>query len=249
MGRCLPTLAQAGDAAGIDPDTGALPTVLELFNFSPVINGIIVALSILAVLLAVFFLLTIHSRAIAPPDFVEEITKLAVRGKHEAAADLCRAHRRVFIATVIQRFMDNPEADASVVIDMIDTEGKRRADVLWNRVSYLADIANVAPMLGLLGTVLGMIKAFFTAQYQSLDASASALTSGIAQAMSTTMFGLGVGILALALYTVVKGRATRTLADAEAAVHAVADHVIRGGGGVVSKRDAIRQAKPGAPPA
>ena len=228
-----------GGSAGVDPATGALPTFLELFNYSPIINGVLVGLSILAVLLAIFFLLTINGRAIAPSDFVDEVTKLAMRGKHEAAADLCRAHRRVFVATVIRRFMDNPDADASVMIDMIDTEGRRRADVLWNRVSYLADIANVAPMLGLLGTVLGMIKAFFTAQFQALDATASALTSGIAQAMSTTLFGLAVGILALFLYTVVKGRATRTLADAEAAVHAVADHVIRGGRSDVPRGDVV----------
>jgi len=214
--------------AGVDPETGALPTFLDLFNCSPIINGVLVGLSVLALLLAVFFLLTINARAIAPADFVDEVTQLAVRGKHEAAADLCRAHRRVFVATIIRRFMDNPDADAGVLIGLIDTEGRRRADVLWNRVSYLADIANLAPMLGLLGTVLGMIKAFFTAQFQALDATASALTAGIAQAMSTTLFGLAVGILALFLYTVVKGRATRTLADAEAAVHAVADHVIRG---------------------
>lgn len=234
----LTLLAQAtnpppASGGGIDPATGALPTFVDLFNYSPYINGVIIALSVLAVLLSVFFLITIQSRAVAPADFVDEVTKLAIRGKHEAAADLCRAHRRVFVATIIQRFMDNPGADASVMIDMIDTEGRRRADVLWNRVSYLADIANIAPMLGLLGTVLGMIKAFFTAQFQSLDASADQLTQGIAQAMSTTMFGLAVGILTLALYTIVKGRATRTLADAEAAVHAVADHVIGG----ASQRD------------
>ena len=235
--RTLTLLAQTPSPQGIDPETGALPTLIDLFSFSPVINGIIVALSVIAVLLAIFFLLTIQSRAVAPADFVEEVTKLAIRGKHEAAADLCRRHRRVFVATIIQRLMDNPQSDASVMIDMIDTEGRRRADVMWNRVSYLADIANVAPMLGLLGTVMGMIQAFFTAQFQSLDASADALTRGIAQAMSTTLFGLAVGILALFLYTIVKGRATRTLADAEAAVHAVADHVIgsaRRGGGVSS---------------
>ena len=46
--------------SGIDPDTGALPTFVDLFNYSPIINGVIIGLSVLAVLLAVFFLITIQ---------------------------------------------------------------------------------------------------------------------------------------------------------------------------------------------
>ena len=217
------------DGAAVNVDTGALPTLLELFYSSPIINGIIVALSILALMLFLFFLMTINTRGMVPADFVDEVTKLVLRGKLEAASDLCRTNRRTFIATIVQRFVDNPAKGHSVIMDMIDTEGRRRADIVWNRISYLADIANVAPMLGLLGTVIGMMRAFFTARYQALNASADVLTQGIAQAMTTTMFGLIVAILALVFYSIVKARATRALAEAEAAVHSIADHLKREG--------------------
>ncbi|NBC97349.1 MAG: hypothetical protein GVY27_13470 [Deinococcus-Thermus bacterium] len=178
-------------------------------------------------LLFLAYLLTINSRAMVPADLVDELTKLVLARKYEQAADLCRRNRRVFVASIVQRCVENSSKQHSVVIDMIDAEGRRRADVVWNRISYLADISNVAPMLGLLGTVIGMLSAFFTLEQQTGTANAKMLASGVGQAMATTLFGLVVGIGSLVLYSIIKGRATRTLAEAEAAVHAIADHVKR----------------------
>ncbi len=218
---------QGDSSPAIDPSTGALPTLSALFMFSPIINGIIVALSVIALGMFVYFLLTINSHAMVPADFVDEVTKLVVRGKHEAASDLCRAHRQVFVATVVQRCVDNAGKGHSIIMEMLDTEGRRRADIVWNRISYLADISNVAPMLGLLGTVVGMMKAFFFVTEQRMEASAHSLAAGVGQAMATTMFGLVVGILTLVFYSIIKARATRTLAEAEAAVHSITDHLKR----------------------
>lgn len=226
----LSALAQGSPSPGggaIDLATGELPSFLELYYTSPIINGVIAGLSVIAVAVFLFLLLTINDRAMVPPDLVDEVNKLVGRGKYEAAADLCRAHRRVFVATVLQRAIENADRGHSVLLDMIDSEGRRRADVIWNRISYLADISNVAPMLGLLGTVTGMIRAFYVVRGQEMSATTDVLTDAIAQAMSTTMFGLGVAIMALFFYTVIKGRATRVLADAEMAVHSIADHIKR----------------------
>ncbi|MFW6058808.1 MAG: MotA/TolQ/ExbB proton channel family protein, partial [Phycisphaeraceae bacterium] len=127
----------------------------------------------------------------------------------------------------VQRCVDNAGKGHSIIMDMLDTEGRRRADIVWNRISYLADVSNVAPMLGLLGTVMGMIKAFFGLEREAGNVDAGVLSQGVAEAMSTTMFGLMVGILALVFYSIVKARATRTLAEAEAAVHSITDHLKR----------------------
>lgn len=218
------TTAGPATQSSIDQQ-GNLPAFAELFYFSPYINGVIAVLSMMALLLFVFFLLTINARAMVPPDFVDEVTKLAIRGKFEAASDLCRANRRIFIASIIQRCMENAQKPTSVIMNIIDAEGKRRADLMWNRISYLADISNVAPMLGLLGTVIGMIKAFFILEEQTGSVASTSLSRGVGEAMATTMFGLIVAILALFFYSIVKTRATATLAEAEAAVHAVSDHI------------------------
>lgn len=223
-------IAQTQTPLGVNQTTGQLPTFAQLFTYSTystVINSIILALSGVAVLLFVFFMLTTHTRGMAPPDFVDEITKLTLRGKYEQAADLCRTHRNVFIATIVVRCLDNAGKPTSVIMNIIDTEGRRRADLLWNRISYLADISNVGPMLGLLGTVLGMIEAFFVLPTQSGNIKSATLASGVGAAMSTTMFGLMLAILALVFYSLVKGRATRALAETEQAVHMIADHIKR----------------------
>ncbi len=226
----IPGVLGQADTAGadgvIDP-AGLGYRLAELFMFSPIINGIIAALSVLALGLFLWLLLTINARAVAPRDFIDEITRLVVRGDLEKAADLCRRARGVFIAPIVQRCVENAGQGHSVVLEMVGSEGRRAADVVWNRVSYLADISNVAPMLGLLGTVIGMITAFFGLERETGSINATVLSRGVGQAMTTTMFGLGVAIMALVMYSIIKSRATRTLAEAERAVNTIADHLQR----------------------
>lgn len=201
----------------------ALPTFIELYQFSPAINAALLSLSGIALALFLFFLLTINHRSMVPATLIENITKLVVRNKHDDAGNLCRANKRVFIATILQRLNENADKDPVLLINILETEGRRRADVVWNRISYLADIANIAPMVGLLGTVIGMIKAFFALDLEATDASNHSLAQGVGEAMATTLFGLAVAIAASVFYAIVKGRTTKVLADAEQAVHTVAD--------------------------
>lgn len=221
------------DTAGAD-ETEDKPTGLseqplarfkDLFMFSPVINGIIAGLSVLGLLFFLFFMASINRRTFAPPGFVDEVVKLIIRGDFERAADACRRSRGVFAAPIVQRCIENQSQGHSSMLGLIDTEGRRQADIIWNRVSYLADISNIAPMLGLVGTVLGMIKAFYGLEHESGGMDAVVLSRGVGEAMSTTLFGLSVGIFTLVLYSLVKARATRTLADAEQAVHMIVDHL------------------------
>ena len=218
----------ADELGGIDAVTGKGPTLIELYQTSPVINGIILILSVFAVLFFLFFVGTINSGTLAPQRFIDDVNKLVLAKKYDEAASFCRSHQKIFVASIIQRCVENAGKDHTVILDMVDSEGKRRADILWNRISYLADIANVSPMLGLLGTVLGMINAFFAMKFESLSASSSALSTSIGQAMATTMFGLIVAIFATFCYSIVRSRLTRSLASAEEVVHSLADHMKRG---------------------
>lgn len=222
-----PTPAAPDANAPIDLSDNPLYKVRDLFMFSPVINGIIGGLSVLGLIFFLYFMMSINRRTFAPPAFVDEVVKLVVRGDYERAGDVCRRSRGVFAAPIVLRCLENDKQNHSVMLDMIDTEGRRQADIVWNRVSYLADISNIAPMLGLVGTVLGMIKAFYGLQHESGGVDAMVLSRGVGEAMSTTLFGLSVGILMLVFYSLTKSRATRTLADAEQAVHMIADHIKR----------------------
>jgi len=226
----------SGAADGDDKPAGLseqpLARFRDLFMFSPVINGIIGGLSVLGLLFFLFFMASINRRTFAPPGFVDEVVKLIIRGDFERAADACRRSRGVFAAPIVQRCIENQSQGHSSMLGLIDTEGRRQADIIWNRVSYLADISNIAPMLGLVGTVLGMIKAFYGLEHESGGIDAVVLSRGVGEAMSTTLFGLSVGIFTLVLYSLVKARATRTLADAEQAVHMIVDHLKQDDAGV-----------------
>ncbi len=227
---------QGGANKPVELSDNTLYRMGELFMFSPIINGLIAGLSALGLIFFLFFMLSINRRTFAPPRFVDEVIKLVIRGDYERAGDVCRRSRGVFAAGIVQRCVENHNQNHSVMLDMIDTEGRRQADIIWNRVSYLADISNVAPMLGLLGTVLGMIKAFYGLEHESGGIDAVTLSRGVGEAMSTTLFGLTVGIFTLVLYSLVKSRATRTLAEAEQAVHMIADHLKRDDSAIPSGR-------------
>ncbi|MEO1237340.1 MAG: MotA/TolQ/ExbB proton channel family protein [Planctomycetota bacterium] len=217
----VPALPSEANFNDLDP----IYQLRDMYFFSPVINGIIAGLSVLALMFFLWFLVTINSRTVAPAAFVNEITNLVLVRRYDAAADACRRSKGVFIAPIILRCVENHGKNQSIIMSMIDTEGRRLSDIIWNRISYLADISNVAPMLGLLGTVIGMITAFFGLDKESGSINSSVLSQGVGQAMATTMFGLMVGITALVFYSIIKSRATKTLAEAEFAVHSIADRI------------------------
>lgn len=98
-------------------------------------------------------------------------------------------------------------------------EGGRIADAMMASVDWLADIAAIAPLIGLLGTVLGMFQAFGgIASDVSAGAKPVVLAQGVSQAIVTTIFGLIVAIPALAAYAVFRRRAQKRIAEIELGV-------------------------------
>ena len=96
-------------------------------------------------------------------------------------------------------------------------EGGRIADAMMASVDWLADIAAIAPLVGLLGTVLGMFQAFGgIASDVSAGAKPVLLAQGVSQAIVTTIFGLVVAIPCLAAYAIFRRRAQKRIAEIEA---------------------------------
>lgn len=95
-------------------------------------------------------------------------------------------------------------------------EGGRIADRLMAQVEWLADIAAIAPLVGLLGTVLGMFQAFGgIASDVSAGAKPVVLAQGVSQAIVTTIFGLAVAIPSLVAYAFFRRRAQKRIAEIE----------------------------------
>ena len=227
-GSAAPPPPPAASTPGIDT-SGNLPTFKEMFNTSPIINGLIAAMSVVSLTLFVGNLLTITTGRMLPGAFLGEVTKLVVARRFAEAAEFCRHNRHVFAASIVQRAAENADADHSTLLEIIEAEGRRRADLLWNRISYLLDVSSVAPMMGLLGTVLGMLHAFVLLPSTSASMNSKALAQAIGGAMTATFFGLIVAVASVVLYSIIKSRTIRALSDVESSVHSIVDHMKRGG--------------------
>ncbi len=242
-------LAQAD--GGADPNAPAaglgqgIPTVRELFETSLVINGTNLGLSLIAVGLFVFLLAWLTGAAFAPARFIDDVTRLILNRRFDQALNVCQNHHRLFASSIIQRLVENRDKDHGELMAILQAEGARRADRVWNRIGYLAEIAAIAPTIGLLGTVIGMIRVFFTLAGPMAGPNIDRMSTGIAEALGTTMFGLIVAIVAGLFYLVARGRATAVLGDAEAVCHTVADHIHRAANGQARDAAGPAAAAPG----
>ena len=121
-------------------------------------------------------------------------------------------------AKTVEFATKNPLASFEEVREVTEAEGSRQASLLHQRIQYLADIGAIAPMVGLLGTVVGMIKAFREiAQHSFVGSKQTGLASGVSEALLTTAGGLCIGIPALIFYSLFRGKVQGLVAELEAA--------------------------------
>jgi biopolymer transport protein ExbB len=123
---------------------------------------------------------------------------------------------------VVQRTLDfatkNPSASYEVVKEIAETEGASQAASLQHRTVYLADIGMLAPMVGLLGTVFGIIRSFGAIGSGNVAQSRDVLlAAGVSEALVATATGLMLGILAMAFYSLFRNRVQGLISDLEIA--------------------------------
>ena len=125
------------------------------------------------------------------------------------------------IARITARTLDfatkHPSAPPSAIREVAETEGTRFGSSLQQRIVYLADLATLAPMLGLLGTVVGIINSFGLLAGNTTQPRAVLLAGGVSQALVATAAGLIVGIAAMAFYSLFRGKVSSMISDLEAA--------------------------------
>ena len=178
------------------------------------------ALSFLAVLLVVFFMFTIRQGAVVSDKFMNAADALIRKQDYLGLIAVCNRENEC-IARIVYKTLDfatkNPTASFDEVREVTEAEGTRQASILSNRIGYLNDISRVAPMLGLLGTVIGMIKTFegigTSSGVQQME-----LAPGVGQALITTAAGLVISIPSLIFYSLFRGKVQKLIAELEAAM-------------------------------
>jgi biopolymer transport protein ExbB len=207
-------VAEAVKSGGIVIDLG------QVFAGSPTIYIVLFALSIASVGIWIYALLKLRTNELIPAEPLKELRiKLTAKNYNEALA-LCEKTPTILFHMISTGIQSRTQGQNSM-LELMKSEGRRSSTRLWQKTSLLNDIAVIAPMIGLLGTVLGMFYAFYDLN-RSME-SISALFDGLGVSVGTTVGGLIVAILALMFHAITKYRLTRQLAVIETEAHSLAN--------------------------
>jgi biopolymer transport protein ExbB len=177
-------------------------------------------LSVIGVMLVLVYLFTMRRGAVVTKRYMTTADALLRKRDYLGLLAISNRHREA-VARIMQRTLDfitqHPEATFAEAREIAETEGTRQAAALNQRITYLADIGTIAPMLGLFGTVLGMIKSFSVVASDIVSSRPMMLAGGVSEALVTTAAGLCLGIPAMAAYAFFRGRVQSLIAELEAA--------------------------------
>ena len=197
-------IGQEGAAAGDQPiDTSV--SVAEIFKDGGTIGWVLVILSIIALALSIENAVNIRKDKLAPPDLIDEVEALFEAGDFQEAIELCEAEPN-FFTNVVAAGLPKLNASFQAMEKALEEMTEEEALKLHTKVGWLSFIAAVSPMLGLLGTVWGMITAFKVIAATKGQADPSQLSTGISGALVTTMFGLIVAIPVTFAFTVFRNK-------------------------------------------
>jgi biopolymer transport protein ExbB len=155
--------------------------------------------------------------AIIPDGYVDRLVELVRRGHTGEALATCRGSSGVPVARIAVRLLEDPAIDPEDARASAEEAGKREASSLYRFVEALGTIASIEPLMGLLGTVFGMIRVFQQVVYSSGQGAVDPgkLANGIWMALLTTAAGLLVAIPTYIAYKYLAGRAERLTMELE----------------------------------
>ena len=178
---------------------------------------IVILFTLLAVGLYIYFERFFAIRAASKVDehFMDQIRDYVSNGKLEAASALCE-NKNTPTARLIRKGISRIGKPLEDINSAIETAGKLEVYQLEKNVSVLATIAGAAPMIGFLGTVIGMIIAIHEIANAGGQIDIKMLSDGLYTAMTTTVAGLIVGIIAYITYNHLVVRTDKVVYQMEA---------------------------------
>lgn len=169
-------------------------------------------LSMTMVALIVINIVNLRRSQIVPEALVEDFGKLIDENRFQEAYECAKDNESLLgqaLSTGLARMPSGYEKASQAMQDVTQAESMR----LEHQLGYLALIGNLAPMIGLFGTVVGMIASFQAIASGGAAPSPQKLAEGIATALFTTELGLAIALPALAAYDILKNRLARFILD------------------------------------
>ncbi len=196
---------------------------------------VLILLSIVSVYLVVDQAMALRKKDLVPADLVETVRQLLAQGKLKEADQACR-ERPCPLSFVLVSGMSEIEFGWPAVEKALEDSTAEQAARLYRKLEYLSVIGNIAPMIGLLGTVTGMILAFREVALSQGTAGAGDLAGGIYSALVTTVCGLVIAIPSLAAFAIFRNKIDEIISDtAYSAQHVFSSVRRRLPGGTVAR--------------
>ena len=201
------------DAAGAPPaGDGAAPVSQSFLSWmieaSGIFGAVLLLLSFLMVAIIMMNVLQVRRENLLPQAFIEAF-EAKLQGKDYQGAYETARNDDSFVARVLAAGLSKLNRGYGEAVEGMQEVGEEETMEMEHRLSYLALIGSIAPMIGLMGTVYGMINSFRTIAESATQPKPSELADGISTALFTTLEGLTVAIPAMIAYSLLRNRMNR----------------------------------------
>jgi biopolymer transport protein ExbB len=182
-------------------------------SLGPMYAIIFLIMSMILVALVVRAILAVQKNNFVPDDLIQGVEASLAEKNAQAAVELVRADES-FLGQVLSAGLGKLQKGKEPAMEAMLIVGESETMRTEHMLSYLALIGNIAPMVGLLGTVQGMVASFAQIASSETTPKPSELAAGIEQALYTTLFGLFLAIPAITIYNILRNRVQRFIYNA-----------------------------------
>ena len=198
VGAVMSPLAQAQDPAPVETIS-----ILDNILSAGFVGVVLILLSIAGVSLIIMNAMQMRRDVLVPPELVGHVEGLFETGDYESALDACEQQPSYF-SSVLAAGLPKIDRPYDEIMEAMEEAGEVESAHLHRKISLISLIAAISPMLGLLGTVIGMVSAFNVIAISKTSPKPKELAGGISQALMTTMMGLIVAIPMTVAYFIFK---------------------------------------------
>lgn len=232
-----PAAAEAGAEGTLD--------FREMVRAGGAVGFIIILLSVAMVALIVEHAMSIRRSTLIPPGLGDNVHKLISEKRFKQADQQCKTQPS-FLGRVLSSGLAEVSLGYPAVEKSMESTAHEQSARLFRKIEFLSVIGTIAPMLGLLGTVWGMILAFVEFESKA-NPQVSELAPGIYKALVTTLLGLGVAVPALTAFAIYRNRIDEFVAEASITAESVFGDFKRGTARGRTRDGAASSAASGAP--
>ncbi|HEX5442805.1 MAG TPA: MotA/TolQ/ExbB proton channel family protein [Pirellulales bacterium] len=218
VGTALVSTAQAQEApapaaAGEEPAPAQSSALSFYYNaLGPFYTVVFLAISFVFVALIVMNVMSIRRQSVVPPDLVQNFEALLNEKRFQDAYELAK-NDESFLGHVLAAGLAKLQEGYPQAVEAMQEVGEDENMRLEQRLSYIALIGTISPMVGLLGTVDGMVAAFRVIAASNTQPKPSELAQGISMALITTLVGLWLAIPAIAVFGYFRNRLQRLVLE------------------------------------